>query len=222
MRLPHQLTRLMLGAAATLFSSTALAFPTDLEVRPLYGASSCDSALFGAELKVINTSDSPTFASSVFPEFAFNAGADEIEAVYPQVYAVIYDAAGNFVSWTGATIERSPWTFTSEYASDRKVSDVWRARFDPPSAFAANTIPPHGFLTVAVALRRAGGATPFDQDCDDFSKVSVSDGSAFHDDAFFHLIFTSTQQLVCEDLGNGTNDAESGIAFTEPFTSACR
>jgi hypothetical protein len=220
MLLSNRLVSLVLGAAVVLWSSAALAYPTDLQVRPLYGLGSCDSGLFAAELKIINTADGPIFASSVFPEFAFNAGSGEIEAVSPQVFALIHDAAGNYVGWTGAIIEKSPWTFTSTYASDRKVSEVWRARFDPPSAQFSNLVPAGGSVTVSVVLRRSGGTVPFDRDCDDFSKV-VS-GAGFADDAFFHLVFTSTQQLVCEDLGGGAVDAESGLSFTSPFASACR
>jgi hypothetical protein len=216
----NRLVSLALGAAITLTSSVALAYPSDLEVRSLYGTSSCDAALFAAELKVVNTAEGPIFASSVFPELALNAGAGEIEAVYPHVYATIFDAAGRYVTWTGATIEKSPWTFSSTYANDRKVSEMWRVQFDPPSAQQPNTIPAHGFVTVNVVLRRAGGVTPFDQGCDDFSNVGTD--QSFHDDEFFHLIFTSTQQLVCEDLGGGAVDAASGLSFSAPFASACR
>jgi hypothetical protein len=137
------------------------------------------------------------------------------------VFALISDAAGNFVSWTGATVARSPWTFASELSSDRKVSQMWRVLFDPPSALGTNLIPAGGSLSVAVVLRRAGGATPFDVDCDDFSKVSLSADGAFQDDPYFHLIFTSTQQLVCEDLGEH-NDPASGLRFSEPFSAGCR
>jgi hypothetical protein len=216
----QRITGLLLAVAVVLWSSAALAYPTDLQVRPLYGAGSCDSGLFAAELRIVNTAGGPIFASSVFPELALNAEAGEIEAVYPQVIAVIRDAGGSFVGWTGATIERSPWTIESEYASDRKVSDVWRARFDPPSAQFSNLVPAGGSVTVGVVLRRSGGTVPFDRDCDDFSKVTR--GSGFADDAFFHLVFTSTQQLVCEDLGAGAVDAESGLSFSAPFASACR
>ena len=220
MLLSSRFAALVAGAAVMFSSSVALAYPTDLEVRSLYGASSCDSGVFGAELKVVNTSDSAIFASSVFPEFAFNAGAGEIEAVYPQVFAIISDAAGNYVGFTGATIELSPWSVTSSYASDRKVNQIWRARFDPPSVQQPNLIPAHGSVTVAVVLRRSGGTVPFDQGCDDFSKVTSSAG--FQDDAFFHLTFTSTQQLICEDLGGGAVDAASGLSFSSPFNSGCR
>ena len=222
MSVQHPVMGLVLGAAATLWSSAALAYPADLQVRPLYGTSSCESALFASELKIVNTSEGPLSASSLFPEFAFQAGTDEIEAVYPQVFAVIHDAAGNAVGWTGATVEKSPWALSSEYSDDRKTNQQWRVRFDPPSAQLSNLIPAHGFVSVGVALRRAGGAVPFDQDCNDFSKVSLDDGLSFQNDPYVHLIFTSTQQLVCEDLGGGNSDPASGLSFFEPFTSACR
>jgi hypothetical protein len=222
MSIQHQLVKAILGAAALLSTSVAFAFPTDLQVRPLYGVGSCDSGLFGAELKVINTSDSIINSSSVFAEFAFNAGSNEIEAVFPQVYAVIFDAKGNFVTWTGATVEKSPWTVDSAFSSNRKANQIWRVRFDPPRPNPPNVIPPGGFVSVAVALRRAGGAIPFDQGCDDFSKVTTSSSGAFQNDPFFHLIFTSTQQLVCEELGGGQSDAASGISFSTPFVSSCR
>jgi hypothetical protein len=223
MTMQTKFVHIVVGSLVALWSSVALAYPTDLQVRPLYGVGSCDSGVFAAELKIINTASSEIFSSSVFPEFAFEAGAGEIEAVYPQVYASIFDAAGNFVTWTGATLEQSPWTVDSALSSERQANQVWRVRFDPPRAgVASNTIPAGGYVTVAVALRRAGGAVPFDQGCNDFSKVSPNAGGAFVNDPFFHLIFTSTQQLVCEVLGDGSNDAASGISFSAPFTSSCR
>jgi len=215
------LSSLVVGVALALSSSAALAYPVDLQIRPLSADDTCEAATFEAELKIINTSDGPISSSSVYPELAFHAGQDEIEAVHGSIYAVIFDANGGFVTWTGATVERSPWTVDSGYERNRRANQIWRARFDPPRASPPNLIPPHGYLTVIVSFRRAGGVAPFDQDCDDFTKLEHGFSTAFEHNKFFHLLFTSTQQLICEQLGADQNDRLSGLPFSAPFQSAC-
>jgi len=214
--------KLAVAAALILTGSAALAYPVDLQIRSTSTSDSCSAAVFQAELKVVNTSDGPISSSSVYPELAFYAGPTEIEAVYPQLYANIFDASGAYVTWTGATVERSPWTVDSGYWRNRRANQVWRVRFDPPRPNPPNLIPPGGSLIVSVAFRRAGGATPFDLDCDDFTKVEHGASTAFESNQFYHLLFTSTQQLVCEKLDGDANDPLSGLPFTAPFETACR
>src|SRR5688500_11636724 len=119
MTVKHPFLKLVVGAALALSSSAALAYPVDLQIRPLSADDTCEVAVFEAELKIANTSDGPISSSTVYPELAFYAGQDEIEAVHGAVYASIFDANGQFVTWTGATIERSPWTVDSGYERNR-------------------------------------------------------------------------------------------------------
>jgi hypothetical protein len=213
--------RLVVGAALTLSSSVALAYPVDLQIRPISADDTCEAAIFEAELKIVNTSDGPISSSSVYPELAFYAGQDEIEAVYGSINAIIFDVNDRFVTWTGTTVERSPWTVDSGYERNRRANQIWRARFDPPRANPPNLIPPHGYLTVIVSFRRAGGVAPFDQNCDDFTKLEHGFSTEFEHNKFFHLLFTSTQQLTCEQLRPDENDPLSGLPFSAPFQNAC-
>ncbi len=222
MKMQHSFLKLVVGAALALSSSTALAYPVDLLIRPISSDDTCEAANFEVELKIVNTSDSPISSSTVYPEFAFYAEQDEIEALHGSVYANIFDANGRFVTWTGATVERSPWTVDSGYERNRRANQIWRARFDPPRANPANLIPPRGYLTVTVGFRRAGGVAPFDLNCDDFTKLEHGISAEFEQNKFFHLLFASTQQLTCEQIGPDENDLLSGLPFSAPFYNACR
>ncbi len=220
--LKHSFIGLAAGGACIFGSTVAVAYPVDLEVRPTAVPNSCDYGIFQPELRITNVADSPISLSSVFAEFAFNAAPGEIEAVHPETYASIFDADGAFVTWTGAKVEPSPWTTTGELSPDRRINQIWRVLFDPPRPNPPNLIPAGGYATVIVSLRRAGGAVPFDENCDDFTKVERDSSREFQSNPYFHLIFTSTQQLVCEQWDLVTNDPLSGYSFFAPFTSSCR
>ena len=215
-----------LGAMASgiLFTATASAFPLDLQMRATGVPNSCDWGVFEPELKITNVQTFDILLSSVFVEFAFNAGPDEIEAVHPRITVPIFNSAGGVVSWTFANVVKrqdiAPFTF----AADRKGNQIWAVIFDPPSPppNPSNAIPVGGFASVTPTLRRAGGAFPFDVGCDDFSKVDRGTSqTTFVDNRFFHMIFTSTQQLICEQKSPTTNDPLTGLAFGFPATTGC-
>ena len=68
-----------------------------------------------------------------------------------------------------------------------------------------------------MGFRRAGGVAPFDLNCDDFTKLEHGVRPEFENNKFFHLLFTSTQQLVCEQLGAGQSDPLTGLPFSAPY-----
>jgi hypothetical protein len=202
--------------AGVTFASSALAVPWNLQVRHTSVPNSCDWPVFEPELKIINTS---TFAdvllSEIFVEFNFEAGPDEIEAVHPEgTFASIFDASGAFVSYDSATIVKAVDFPDSQFAPDRRANQTWRVVFGPPAPPPAPQIlVPHngGFATLTVTLRRAGGASPFDVGCKNFTRVERDSPDTFVDDKFYNLIFTSTQQHICERFLDGTIDPNTGI-----------
>ena len=211
-------------AAGVLCASSASAFPLDLQMRATGVPNSCDWGVFEPELKISNVATFDILLSSVFVEFAFNAAPDEIEAVHPRITVPIFNSSGGVVSWTFANVVKRtdipPFTF----AADRKGNQIWAVIFDPPSAPPApsNAIPVGGFASVTPTLRRAGGAVPFDVGCDDFSKVDRGTSqTTFVDNRFFHMIFTSTQQLICEQKSPTMNDPLTGLAFASTPITGC-
>jgi hypothetical protein len=216
-------TLLGLGTfAGVCCAANAAAYPFDLQMRSTGVPNSCEYSVFEPEVKITNVETFPINLSSVFVEFAFNAGLDEIEAVHERVTVGIFNADGGFHSWNGATVRQQPWDVNIELSDDRKANQVWATIFDPPSPHAPTTlIPAGGYAAFYVTLRRAGGVTPFDENCDDFSKVDVGTPHRFIDNDFFHMLFTSTQQLICEQKSPTSNDPLSGRAFWAPFTSGC-
>jgi hypothetical protein len=211
-------------AFTLLLAASASAFPVDLQMRATAIPNSCDYALFEPELKITNVTTFDILLSSVFVEFAFNAGLTEIEAVHPRITVPIFNAAGGVVSWTFAEIRQTSTFSTFTFAPDRRGNQVWAVVFDPPSPppNPSNAIPPGGYATVIPTLRRAGGAIPFDVGCDDFSKVDRGTSQiTFIDNRFMHLIFTSTQQLICEQKSPTTNDPLTGLAFGSVPITGC-
>jgi len=180
---------------------------------------------FEPELKITNVQTFEILLSSVFVEFAFNAGPTEIEAVHPRITVPIFNAAGGVVSWTFANVMQTSTSGSGfTFAPDRRGNQVWAVVFDPPAAPPApsNAIPVGGYATLIPTLRRAGGAIPFDVGCDDFSKVDRGTSqTTFVDNRFYHLIFTSTQQLICEQKTPTTNDPLTGLAFASVPITGC-
>jgi hypothetical protein len=213
----------LVAAAGLLVSVPAHALPWNLQVRPTAVPNSCDYSVFEPELKLTNTGTSSAFLSEVFAEFSFNAGANEIEAVHPEgTYAWIFDAQGGFVSWDGVTVQGPFAQAAAQFSAARRANQVWRVVFDPPNAGGQTIlVPPGGFATVIVTLRRAAGQSPFDAGCDDFTKVERNAPAAFTDNKFFRLLFTSTQQLICERFNPTTIDPNSGIWSFSPFNNGC-
>jgi hypothetical protein len=70
-------------------------------------------------------------------------------------------------------------------------------------------------------LRRAGGLSPFDPECDDLTRVERNAPAVFIDNRFFSLGFTSTQQQICEQLNPTTNDPNTGLMPFPPFLTGC-
>jgi hypothetical protein len=222
------LSKLILGlgaaASGTLFAATASAFPLDLQMRATGVPNSCDWGVFEPELKITNVQTFDILVSSVFVEFAFNAAPDEIEAVHPRITIPIFNASGGVVTWTFANVVKRSDIAPFAFAADRKGNQIWAVIFDPPSAppNPSNAIPPGGFASVIPTLRRAGGAVPFDLGCDDFSKVDRGTSqTTFVDNRFFHMIFTSTQQLICEQKSPTVNDPLTGLAFASTPITGC-
>lgn len=213
----------LVAAAGLLVSAPAHALPWNLQVRPTAVPNSCDYGVFEAELKLTNTGTSGAFLSEVFAEFSFNAGANEIEAVHPEdTYAWIFDAQGGFVSWDGVKVQGPFAQAPAQFSADRRANQIWRTVFDPPNANGQTiVVPPGGFATVIVTLRRAGGQSPFDVGCDDFTKMERNAPTAFTDNKFFRLLFTSTQQLICERFNPNTIDPNSGLFSFAPFANSC-
>src|SRR5207244_12570951 len=111
--------------------------------------------------------------SSVYVQFGIHAGQNDVEAVHPTgTTAAIFDASGGFHGFDGITVRKRFVIADAQFAPDRRVNQIWTAEFDPPSAQGPDiTIPAGGFATLIVTLRRAGGLSPFDPECDDFTKV---------------------------------------------------
>jgi hypothetical protein len=211
------------GAMFALIASPAFAQLTwNLEMRHTGVPNSCDYSVFEPELRLTNTGSVPLALNSVFVQFYFNAGPTEIEAVHPTgTLASIFTAQGGFVTADTVTVNRGQDLPNCQFAADRKANQAWRVIFDPPSAGQNLLVPPGGYATVIVQLRRAGGVSPFDQNCDDFTKVERNSPGVFASNKFFHLLFTSTQQFICERLNPTTVDPNSGISPCAPFNSAC-
>lgn len=91
-------------AASILFAATASALPLDLQMRATAVPNSCDWGVFEPELRITNVQTFDILLSSVFVEFAFNAGPDEIEAVHPRIIVPIFNSAGGVVTWTFANV----------------------------------------------------------------------------------------------------------------------
>jgi hypothetical protein len=196
----------------------------NVEVRRTSVPNSCDYSVFQPEIKITNTGAQSFFLSQGFIQVYFNAGLDEIEAVHPTgITAAIFDANGAFKSWDGVSISRGVTFNTVTFAPDRRANQAWRIFFDPPQPPGQGpdiTMRPGDFAIFTVSFRRAGGQNPFDPECDDFTKVERGAPSNFTNDKFYNLLFTSTQQFICEFLNPTTPDPQSGV---NPFTarSAC-
>ena len=79
------------------------------------------------------------------------------------------------------------------------------------------TIPPNGgFATVVVQYRRNGGQSPFDNACNDASKVqNQNPARPFLDDQFFSLVANNPMgpptQTLCEFTSATTQDPQTGL-----------
>ena len=197
----------------------------NLEVRRSSVPNSCDFGVFEPEIKITNTGDHAFFLSQATVVVYFDAGVNEIESVHPEgTTASIFTANGGFKSWDTISIRKFiDFNPTLEPVPGRRANQSWAISFgpiSPPGQGPDINMNPGDFATMIVTFRRAGGAFPFDVGCNDFTRVERGASNAFHSDRFYNLIFTSTQQLICEFLNPTTPDPDSGIA---PFTgqSAC-
>jgi hypothetical protein len=163
--------------------------------------------------------------SSVFVEFAFNS-AQPIEAVHQEITVATFHPNGAFNDWhTARVFGPDLRAQTVQLSPTRRFNQVWRVVFDPPNPqrpFSVSIPANGGFVLATVTLRRAGGAFPFDPECDDFTKVDRGTSQVnFVDNKFMHLRFTQTQQLICEEKLGGGFDPLSGIEFASVEQDAC-
>ncbi len=100
----------------------------------------------------------------------------------------------------------------------RKTNQVRSLGFVAQPGFGP-IVPPSGFVLLIPTYRRDGGASPFDFQCNDFSKVNNTNHE-FRDDHFFSL-FGSDGKRICEFITPRITDPETGSDPCFPFSNGC-
>jgi hypothetical protein len=212
---------LALAASGFVMSKPAAAgfvVTANVQVRHTSVPNSCDYSVFEPEIRITNTGDHSFFLPQAYLQVYFNAPLGSIEPVHPQgTTAAIFTSSGAFKSWDTIDIEPGVTFPTSGPSADRLANQAWRIFFGPinPPGYGPDvTLDPGDYAQFTVTFRRDGGVSPFDPECDDFTKVERStpaDSVVFTDNKFYDLLFTQTQQLLPEFLDPTTPDPNTGI-----------
>jgi hypothetical protein len=213
---------LLLAAAGFTMSRPAaaqqgLVVVANVQVRANSVPNSCDYSVFQPEIRITNTGDHPFFLPQAFVQVYFNAPIGSIQPVHPEgTTAAIFSASGAFKSWDTISIDpQAIITFPTEGPSpDRLANQAWRIFFgpiNPPGRGPDVTLNPGDFAQFIVSFQRVGGLSPFDPQCDDFTKLERNSTNVFTDNKFYNLLFTQTQQLLPEFLNPTTPDPNTGI-----------
>src|SRR5207245_11010620 len=84
----------------------------------------------------------------------------------------IFASNGGFRSWDTISIRKFIDFADTQVAPDRRANQAWQIIFAPIDPRGPDiTLRPGDFATWFATFRRAGGASPFDLGCDDFTKV---------------------------------------------------
>jgi hypothetical protein len=178
----------------------------DIKVRSVDVPDSCVQSVFRPEVRVVNNATESRDLSEILVRAHFNAPRDGLESVTAFVFAAISDAQGGVVGFSQATANQFVRAVGQcELTPDRKTNQAWNVFFTPAM------VPAGGSATFIVTLRRQGGLSPFDAECDDFTKVEPN--GAFHDDVHYGLFFASAGLGIraCEFISPLIVDPNRGI-----------
>jgi hypothetical protein len=190
----------------------------NLEVRNVDNADSCTYGSFRPEFKITNWGSTAYPLNAVDIRMAFNNPFEQAIEFVVADNVVVFNANGGITGGYGKVtpLETAPAPASCVVAADRGATQTQHALLGPITAGTNVTIPPNGgYATVIVQYRRAGGLTPFDAGCDDFSRLPADPLRAFHSDKYFSLVkpvvAAPPTALVCEYKTSSTVDTSSGI-----------
>ena len=178
----------------------------DVKMRSADVPNSCVQSVFRPEIRVVNNATEPRDLSEILVRAHFNAPRDGLESTTAFVFAAIADAQGGVIGFSQATATQFVRAVGAcELTPDRKSNQAWNI------FFSSAMVPAGGSATFIVTLRRQGGLTPFDAECDDFTRVEPN--GAFHDDVHYGLFFASAGlgTRACEFITPLILDPNRGI-----------
>jgi len=197
----------------------------NLEVRNVDNASACVYGSYRPEFKITNWGSQAVPLTAVDIRLFFNNPLTETIEFVGADYVRIFNANGGITGYYGNAIhfDSAPPNPECVVAPDRLANQTHHVALRPLSGASGTSIPPNGgYATVVVAFRRAGGATPFDAGCNDFSKLLADPARAFHNDKYFNLVEPNPSgppnKLICEATSATASDPDSGI---DPGVNAC-
>ncbi len=210
-------------AATVVISGTAagqvLEPRWNLQVRNAdVGTDSCTQAAFRPEFKIINNSGAPQDITTVHVHsYMFNATPVEF---VNSTTAAIFDFQGAFLAFANVVPDPDVTVPASCVPPNdaRKTNQVRSLGFVAQPGFGP-IVPPSGFVLLIPTYRRDGGASPFDFQCNDFSKVNNTNHE-FRDDHFFSL-FGADGKRICEFITPRITDPETGSDPCFPFSNGC-
>ncbi len=174
----------------------------NLQVRSSNGSDPCSTNSSRFRVRITNWETGPINLNTLTARMWVNQ-SDSI-GINGCWGGIVYDASG--VSQGNASCSAAFVSSTAcTAATDRKSSGVVEITFMTSIEIPANG----GYFSLDsdIEIYRGTWTTPFDLDCDDYSKVGIS--QTFHEDAYFTLY--QGANLVCEYTSATTVDTETGI-----------
>jgi hypothetical protein len=190
----------------------------NLQVRNVDLADSCAGPSYRPEFKITNFGTEPFVLTQTTIRLFFNNPQQDpiqfVNADFVRIFNPNGTLTGTFAQ--AFSFQGPPPAATCVATPARTANQRHFIAFQAINGGLV-TIPPNGgFATVVVQFRRNGGASPFDVNCDDASKVqNQNPARPFIDDQFFSLVASAGQgaptQTLCEFTSATTQDPQTGL-----------
>jgi hypothetical protein len=224
---------LISAAIPVLLAAQAPALRLNLQVKNVDQTNSCQSPYFRPQFKITNWGTAPARLNQAVIRLYFNAERMAPVEFVNADYAIVFNASGSITgNYSGANHFEGP-PLTPVCRESLYTGTLHVANQQHFIAFTNDVLIPAngGYATIYVQFRRAGGASPFDIGCNDWSRlVGYNPWQPFEDGPYYALVAATggspgagyPTHLLCEYAGgppgNGGRDLGEPWGGVDPCT----
>jgi hypothetical protein len=228
--------RLFLSAALLIPIAAAAQSPAlrlNLQIKNVDQTNSCQSPYFRPQFKITNWGATPARLNQAVIRMFFNATPSAAPEFVNADYAIVFNKDGSITGRYSSVNHFEGPPLSPVCSESLFTGTLHAARQQHFIAFTDDVLLPAngGYATLYVQFRRAGGASPFDIGCDDWTRLQgYSPFMPFDEGPYYSLVAATggspgagyPTHLLCEYQGpvpaNGGRDLSDPWGGEDPCT----